>query len=450
MRKKILSILLFLPLLSAAQTPLEKVAVENLLVDAVTMLDSDAPDKALSLLKALLKKDPSNDAVHYYMGLCNYSLGNPADALKDFETAAGLDPENRNYEEALASICLEQGQYDRGVDIFRSLMEKYPGFYHTPYILSVVADSELHSGRDSVARAYYQEALDYDPEYTPAIMGMTEIYRISGNMPAYFTTLDKMISSPLVQTGPKVRYLENLMKYVDASFWRRWNVQLDSLVTGVVKCAPTDSAALRFAGSWFYGTGRKEKGRAYFDEWLDAYPDDFSAREVRMELAATEGDVAETVRQCDTLLRMTGLNTAQKVRLFSILGDSHYSLGEPLKAFSYYEKALKLDPAYAPVLNNYAYYLSLRKEKLSKALRMSRMAVEVSPDNATYLDTYGWVLFLRNKPAEAKPLFKRAMLYGGKESKVVLMHYSAVLDALGEKDLSTYYKSLAEEKKDED
>ena len=98
------------------------------------------------------------------------------------------------------------------------------------------------------------------------------------------------------------------------------------------------------------------------------------------------------------------------------------------------------------MLNNYAYYLSEEGSKLRKALKMSRRAVDLEPDNATYLDTYGWLLYLLRKPAEAKPVFKHAMLYGGKDSAVVLEHYAKVLDALGEKDLATYYMNLSAQK----
>ena len=98
------------------------------------------------------------------------------------------------------------------------------------------------------------------------------------------------------------------------------------------------------------------------------------------------------------------------------------------------------------MLNNYAYYLSLEGRKLRKALKMSRRTIELEPDNATYLDTYGWLLYLLHRPKEAKPYFKHAMLYGGKDSAVVLEHYSKVLEALGEQDLATYYKNLADQK----
>ncbi len=78
---------------------------------------------------------------------------------------------------------------------------------------------------------------------------------------------------------------------------------------------------------------------------------------------------------------------------------------------------------------------------------MSRITIEKQPDNPTYLDTYAWILHLMGRDTEAKPYFKHALLYGGKDNSELLSHYAAVLEALGEKDLSSYYKSLAESKK---
>ena len=81
---------------------------------------------------------------------------------------------------------------------------------------------------------------------------------------------------------------------------------------------------------------------------------------------------------------------------------------------------------------------------------MSKITVEKDPDNATYLDTYGWILYLQGKPQQAKPYFKHAMLYGGRDSKVILEHYATVLEALGENDLAKSFRMLAEQKKTEE
>ena len=115
-----------------------------------------------------------------------------------------------------------------------------------------------------------------------------------------------------------------------------------------------------------------------------------------------------------------------------------------------YDNALKINPGYVYVLNNYAYFLSMegKKSKLKKAYKMSQKTIEAEPDNATYLDTFGWILFLQGKPEEAKKHFKRAMLYGGKDSVVIMDHYAEVLYALGEYDRAFVYWSNALRKND--
>ena len=94
--------------------------------------------------------------------------------------------------------------------------------------------------------------------------------------------------------------------------------------------------------------------------------------------------------------------------------------------------------------------MCLEGKNLNKALKMSKKAVELEPDNASYLDTIGWILHLRGKNEDAKTYFKRAMIYGGKDSYECLNHYAQVLEALGETDLSKYYYDLAKEKQAEE
>ena len=79
---------------------------------------------------------------------------------------------------------------------------------------------------------------------------------------------------------------------------------------------------------------------------------------------------------------------------------------------------------------------------------MSRKTIEAEPDNSTYLDTYGWILYLQGKAADAKPVFKHAMLYGGKDSPVIMDHYAEVLYELKEYDLASVYWNMAKQKND--
>ena len=76
-------------------------------------------------------------------------------------------------------------------------------------------------------------------------------------------------------------------------------------------------------------------------------------------------------------------------------------------------------------------------------MKMISRAVELEPDNTSYLDTIGWILHLKGRDKEAKPYFKHAMLYGGKESRTCMEHYAEVLEALGEDDLAKVYRKQA-------
>ena len=125
-------------------------------------------------------------------------------------------------------------------------------------------------------------------------------------------------------------------------------------------------------------------------------------------------------------------NTPLKAEFYSYLGDAYHSVGDDNKSDECYEKSLDLIPDNIVVLNNYSYYLSLRGKDLEKAERMSKQCVELVPDQSTYEDTYGWVLYKQKRFNEAKEWLGKA-INTGDNSPVILEHYGDVLYNLGEK-----------------
>ena len=78
------------------------------------------------------------------------------------------------------------------------------------------------------------------------------------------------------------------------------------------------------------------------------------------------------------------------------------------------------------VLNNYSYFLSLRKEKLDLAKKMSTKLVSRNPENSTFLDTHAWVLYMREEYEEAKVYIEKA-LEGEDISGTIIEHYGDIL-----------------------
>ena len=161
-----------------------------------------------------------------------------------------------------------------------------------------------------------------------------------------------------------------------------------------------------------------------------------SVKRLENQRAQLEKDIAR-------LNSMLNQNTMRSSELLSSLTLVRRKISAREQLIASYDQTLKINPDYAPVLNNYAYYLSLEGKQLKKAYTMSKKTIEQEPDNATYLDTFAWILHLMGRDLEAKPFFKHAMLYGGKESAVILEHYAVVLEALGENDTAGVYRNMA-------
>jgi tetratricopeptide (TPR) repeat protein len=119
------------------------------------------------------------------------------------------------------------------------------------------------------------------------------------------------------------------------------------------------------------------------------------------------------------------------VQLFSMLGDVYHAVGRPKDSDVAFDKVLALNPTDEHVLNNYSYYLSLRKERLEKAATMSKQLVEKFPTEGTYLDTYAWVLYQQGKYEEALHYLSLAVADEKSQSSAVWEHHGDAMFRLG-------------------
>jgi tetratricopeptide (TPR) repeat protein len=115
----------------------------------------------------------------------------------------------------------------------------------------------------------------------------------------------------------------------------------------------------------------------------------------------------------------------------SMLGDAYNATKAFDKSDKAYEEALAINPNNDAVLNNYSYYLALRKTNLDKAERMSSLLIKNNPNNPTFLDTHAWVLYTRQKYKEAKKIIQKA-LSTGNASATHFEHYGDILFQLGD------------------
>ena len=344
----------------------------------------------------------------------------------------------------------------------------------------MLGDYAMGTYDDSTALSRYDEALALDRDYAPALLGKAEAYRITRKYPEYFRVLDALMADREVPSEAKSDYLQAILKQSDPRFILSFKPQFDSTMAITSAVHPADSSILETSGLYYYMTGRRDEAAGKFRRIMELYPDNASATASYLQILISDKNWEQVVSEseaaylrfpgrtefleysnaarynlqdyggiisnCEKMLAAAPGDSAVCVSCWSTIGDMYYQTRDKSLAYRAYEKVLKTAPDYAPVLNNYAYFLAIDGKKLKKACAMSRAAVAAEPDNSTYLDTLGWILYLQGKPGEAKTYFKQAVIYGGKESATILSHYAEVLKALGETDLANLYLEQAKTK----
>ena len=94
---------------------------------------------------------------------------------------------------------------------------------------------------------------------------------------------------------------------------------------------------------------------------------------------------------------------------YAVMGDILHQKGQAQAAYAAYDSCLVWKDDNIGCLNNYAYSLSEEGEQLDKAEQMSYKTIKAEPKNATYLDTYAWILFMQQRYSEAKVYIEQAL-----------------------------------------
>ena len=139
----------------------------------------------------------------------------------------------------------------------------------------------------------------------------------------------------------------------------------------------------------------------------------------------------EAIASLEQAKRLTQSDSNFMSDINNMLGDAYNSTKAYEKSDKAYDEALVLNPDNYTALNNYSYYLALRKSNLEKAEKMSAQLAKNNPDNPTFLDTYAWVLYTREKFKEARKVIERAISTGNANA-THFEHYGDILFKMGD------------------
>ena len=390
------------------------------------------------------------------------------------EKAMGLNEEITRQKQR---IYLKQNKIDKAIEEAERLIASEPA---DPDFLIEGAELLIANERVPLALTWLERALKLNPDDPQAHMLLADVYRRQGNLDKSGQELQKVFDNPNLEAGLKARILSSYMGVAGDKPTAKQDAL--KMAQALVTQSPGDAKAQVMLADLLAQQGQKAQARDAYVKAAKADPSIYQVWEAIIQLDGELSQVDSIMAHSEKALEVfpsqgmlwyangsahlykrhyqqavDALDEARKLlttnptfkatELQGQLGDAYNGLGDHQRSNEAYEMALKIDPNDDHVLNNYSYFLSLRKENLPRARAMSTLLAERNPTNATYLDTHAWVLYVMKDYAGAKRFLEKAVQADpATVSGTILEHYGDVLFQIGEKDKALVQWKLAKQK----
>lgn len=352
-------------------------------------------------------------------------------AIEEGDRLIASEPTEPEYVVQQAQILISNERYDQAITMLKNSLKKNPDFAEAHVLLAEIyrKQNELTKCNEELQVAFVNKNLPVEVKYKilSSYMLMMKEDNSDKTLESLLTLTQELIKqSPneakgyvvlgdlLMKKGEMAAARDNYVKSTqfDKSVFEVWLaiVELDAKLNHVDSLAKHSEEAIEYFPNqsffWYHN------GFANFVK--KDYQKAVSSLEEARNLSVDNAELGKHVN--------------------ALLGDTYNELKKYAKSDEAYEAVLKTDPDYEHVLNNYSYYLSMRKDKLSRAVQLSTRLTDKFGDNATYLDTHAWVLYTMKEYQKAREFLERAIKQEKGVSGTIVEHYGDVLFQLGEKD----------------
>ncbi|UCG48619.1 MAG: tetratricopeptide repeat protein [Phycisphaerales bacterium] len=193
----------------------------------------------------------------------------------------------------------------------------------------------------------------------------------------------------------------------------------------------------------------------YCSEKLQEDPNSIAANFTMFNLAKINGRYNEAVKYIDICIELSPADsrrkvdyTAKKAEVLTLAYERSSDKTYLDQAIGDYKSLLEKMPKNTSVLNNLAYMLAEKNEGLPEALEYAERAVELRPNDAALLDTYGYVLYRNGNNSKAESVLLSALQQYEQKNvgapAELYEHLGMVKEAVGDKTraLAAYRQAL--------
>ena len=434
---------------------------DRLFLDAVCSQLRGDDSTALRLLDSCRTVNPNAAEAFYRLAQQYTDMGDDSLATQYLERAARLQPANDTYQESVAATYIQKRDYDNAIKAYENLyshhrertdvldilarlygakkdytrmlstierienidgesdeltfmkMNVYEMRHDTKNayrMLKALNDAHPnepnykvmlgnwlmnHSRRDEAFKCF-QGALADDPQNAFALNSMYDYYRAGGDNAAADELREKILFSSQTESKTKVTMLQQAIKESEQNGGD--SVVVLNLFDRTMAASPKDADISNMKAMYMKLKGMPvDSVNAAFEHTLTFEPDNNLAR---IKLIQDKWEK----KKWDEVIALSTAGTQynpEDMTFYYFLGLAYFQKDDDDHALD----ALKRG---ADEIDDHAYLSELRRD-LKRAEQMSFKTVQAEPTNATYLDTYAWILFLQKRYDEARAYIDRAL-----------------------------------------
>ena len=416
--------------------------------------------KAAETYEQLVEKVPNTEEYLIETATLYIYLNQLDDALRCYRRVEDNFGINEQVSLQIQNILLKQNKFDEVIAESQKLIEAFPS---EPQYIANLASKYMANDLYPEATELLEKAIEEFPDNPILLSQLAEVYRKTGRNEESKAIIAVIFEDPDYN-------LQGKMQFLAAYFGKELSDEEKEYVIGlgkkIIEYHPEEPDAFAILGDLYRSQENFEEARLMYLQSLHLDPANLNAWQtvldyeirnnifdsviVHAEKAITyfpnqafiyfyggtaylsKNEFKKSVRMLEEGKKYSSSNL-QLLALFNgQLGDAYNGVEEYDKSDKAYEAALDYDPENDHVLNNYSYFLSLRKDKLDLAEKMSTKLIERNPEDPTYLDTYAWVLYNLGKYEEAKKYIEKAIEFDENDSGTLVEHYGDILFKLGD------------------
>lgn len=379
-------------------------------------------DQAIRVLNQIEKIDGKNERISMAKSEIYNRKGDKKAAIAEMKALAHQFPNDQNYQAMYGEALMMNGQVKKALKVYDEILKTEPD-----------------NNRVLMSLRTYHQALGHQTEAD----SLTERVLLNRNSTAdeKIHLLRQEIAASEQAGGDSTKVLELFHKMLSqpqsdehmalfcASYMNAKKMPKDSIstvLTKVLEIAPDNAPARLQLLGYAWESDDMDRVITLCQDARQYTPDDmafyyyqgiayYKRDSLDAALSAFKNGIGVIKEDSDPIIVSD---------FYAVMGDILHQKGLAEEAFAAYDSCLVWKDDNMGCLNNYAYYLSERGERLAKAEEMSFKTIKAEPKNSTYLDTYAWILYMEERYAEAQIYIEQAIqnMDESQDNSVILEH----------------------------